>query len=75
MKFGIHGELGKGKTIQFAERALRKEHNHITQVRPRRIRYVAADCPACSSIDLGKMDADYAELCWIMEQRERALRQ
>lgn len=49
------------------ERALRKEHNHIAQVKPKHIRYKAADCPACSTIDIGKMERGYAELWWLRE--------
>lgn len=38
----------------------RAPHNHITQVKPRRIRYDAEDCPACASIDLEHMEDWYA---------------
>lgn len=62
--------------ILLPQRAL---HNHIFQVKPRLRRYLSPTCPACLTIDLGKMDRDYAELWWLREHAdaywERALRE
>jgi hypothetical protein len=35
-------------------------HNHVFQVKPRRIGYVEPPCPACESIDMDVMTWEYA---------------